>query len=160
MVGDKTTHSRVAGTTEWVAAERPPSPEKEDRLFVVRQIQAEGEPMHWSLVVGKDGARGGMVVQVKGDAIGMSHQHVQQAPIFASASFKDAFDLGVTINAAQREAIWKTAWQVPPPRAATQREVLENCQGWTVRLVQQLEYDHVINTGKVNSLKGMMEKVK
>lgn len=100
-----------------------------------------------------------MVLQVRGDAVYMTHEHDEQAEIFRYASFRDALDLGVAVTERERGVVWEAACQTLPPRAATQREVVENCQGWTVRVVQRLVELGMVSAEKVEMLKGMMEPV-
>ena len=55
--------------TDWKLVESDNSAPKEEPtyLYIVQQVQAEGQPMHWSLFVARE-VSVGSVYQVKGDA--------------------------------------------------------------------------------------------
>lgn len=47
----------------------------------------------------------------------------------------------------------------PPPTAENMREVKENCQGWTIRVVEQLKARNMIQRD-VDFLRGLQQPVK
>ncbi|KAI4863618.1 hypothetical protein F4820DRAFT_449777 [Hypoxylon rubiginosum] len=96
-------------------------------LYVIQQDQAVGEPLHWSLFVGSEGSRG-MVYQVKGDATYMHYQHAYNINIWTSQSYRNGYRI---CELDQNSQAWVDYYanSVPPPQAASQHEVTENCQG-------------------------------
>lgn len=58
-------------------------------LFLVRQRQSEGEPLHWSLFLGNEDEPG-TVLQVKGCVETMRYVPGKAVKIFSSGSFLDA----------------------------------------------------------------------
>lgn len=158
MYGQTPTHKRRKGTEAWEAIEATPAAEDVYRICLVRQKQADGEPLHWSLFVYKEGVSTGMVMQVKGDVVHMHHLHAQDINIFGSDSFKDQFDLGI-VTETQRNQIWTAAHQLAPPQADSQAQVVENCQGWTIHLVQWLVQQGIVNPAWIESLRNMMQPI-
>ncbi|KAI9755128.1 MAG: hypothetical protein M4579_004394 [Chaenotheca gracillima] len=156
MNGDTPTHRRKKGTQAWKVVEGPPDAENEYKVCVVRQNQAEGEPKHWSLFIYQEGVTEGMLMQVEGDAVYMDYTHAPSVDQFQSDTFQDQFDLG-KITETQRSQIWTAAHQIAPPRAATQAEVVENCQGWTIRLVEWLVQQGMVEPRWIESLRGIMD---
>jgi hypothetical protein len=159
MVDQSTTHRRRKGTEKWEVVEAAPvAAQNKYKICMVRQNQSYGEPLHWSLFIYQEGIRGGMMMQVKGDAIYMHHLHAQDTDLFQSESFRDQFDLG-TVSETQRNEIWAAAHQIVPPRADSQAQVVENCQGWTIRFVQWLVQQRMVSSAWIESLRNMMEPV-
>ena len=158
MNGGTPTHRRKKGAEEWEAVEVAPTAENAYRVCVVRENQGDDEPKHWSLFIYQEGVRGGMIMQVSGDVLFMHHLHDPDFDIFGSPSFKDQFDLG-TVMGMQRAQIWAAAHEIAPPRAASQAQVIENCQGWTIRLVQWLVQQGMVEPRWIESLSGMTEPV-
>lgn len=158
MDGQTTTHRRRKGIEVWEAVDSAPAAEDVYRICLVRQKQLGGGPLHWSLFIYKEGVNGGMVIQVKGDVLHMRHRHAQGIDIFRSDSFRDHFDIGI-VTETQRNQIWTVAHQLAPPKADSQAQVVENCQGWTIRFVLWLVQQGIVNPTWIESLRNMMQPV-
>ena len=158
MYGQTSTHKRRKGTEVWEVMDSAPAAEDVYRICVVRQNQGGGGPLHWSLFIYKEGVKIGMVIQVKGDVLHMRHWHAQDIDMFGSDSFRDQFDIGI-VTETQRNQIWTVAHQLAPPKADSQGQVVENCQGWTIRFVQWLVQQGIVNPTWIESLRSMMQPV-
>ena len=158
MCGQTSTHKRRKGTEVWEVMDSAPAAEDVYRICLVRHNQAGGGPLHWSLFIYKEGINNGMVIQVKGDVLHMRHWHAQDIDIFGSDSFRDQFDIGI-VTETQRNQIWTVAHQLAPPKADSQGQVVENCQGWTIRFVQWLVQQGIVNPTWIESLRNMMQPV-
>ncbi|KAI9799974.1 MAG: hypothetical protein M1825_004345 [Sarcosagium campestre] len=158
MSGQTPTHRRRRGTEAWEAIDPTPTADNEYRICVVRQNQPPGQPLHWSLFVYQEGVPGGMMLQVTGDAVHMHYQHAQNVDLFNSSTFRDQFDLG-TATEAQCSQIWSAAHMIVPPQANSQAEVVENCQGWTIRLVQWLVQQGMVSADWIGSLRDLTESL-
>ncbi|KAI1116872.1 hypothetical protein F5Y14DRAFT_405601 [Nemania sp. NC0429] len=115
-------------------------------LFLVRQHQSAGQPMHWSLAVAPENGGTGDIYQVKGDAVYMCYQRTLSIDIFASSSYADCHRL-CALDAAGQSSVARVASQVRPPRAASQAEAQVNCQDWAVQVIRRLEDLHVVPPG-------------
>ena len=134
---------RLVGTSEWEPTERPPSPEREtNTLHLVRQVQAPGEPDHWSLFVTRDGVVGSSY-QVKGDAEAMRCAHMDNTRVMLSASFRDSFVLARP-NEGEVGRLQYWAATEPPPSASDAASITENCQGWAIRVMDRLANEHIV----------------
>ncbi|KAI1825457.1 hypothetical protein F4861DRAFT_190576 [Xylaria intraflava] len=144
----------------WKEYHAPTPPAEEDAslssLWLVRQRQAGG-PLHWSLVIAPGGTYGvGDVYQVKGDTLKMQYVHVKGADIFVCQSYVDSFRLG-GLDARGKEVVEACAGVQPPPAAASPAEITENCQGWALRVVTDLEARGVVAAGTADAHRGLME---
>lgn len=57
------------------------------------------------------------------------------------------------------KAVKESFWNKPPPRAASGREVKENCRGWAVRVLQKLMERGLVEERKVDMVRGLMQPV-
>ncbi|KAF2006803.1 hypothetical protein P154DRAFT_517282 [Amniculicola lignicola CBS 123094] len=136
-----------------IATERSPL-----SLFVVRQKQSEGEPLHWCLVVGREGENHGNVYQVRGDAIGMSYVFENNTNIFGSNSFHDSYQIA-NLDSASASRVHDCALLEPPPQAANQAAATENCQGWSMRVISRLVAENIVTQYWYPHLRTLMEPV-
>lgn len=72
---DTRTKKDDGSKTGWEPVENPPEAKPKTQLLLARQDQGDGGPLHWSLVVCKEGNLYGKVFQVKGDALYMRYEH-------------------------------------------------------------------------------------
>nr|KMM70342.1 hypothetical protein CPAG_06654 [Coccidioides posadasii RMSCC 3488] len=153
---------RKRGTEKWT----PVQPESQETgsqqqpfvLSLVLQRQAPGEPKHWSLFVARENEPG-MVYQVKGDAQCMSYQpSTKPRRIADSDSFLNMYELA-TLTDETAAIVKQVAEQEPPPRAETRRDVKENCQGWTVRVLEKLVAHGIMPSSKLQMAEFMVEAV-
>ncbi|KAI0190048.1 hypothetical protein EV127DRAFT_481496 [Xylaria flabelliformis] len=135
--------------------ELPPAEQSATCLWLVRQRQAVG-PYHWSLAVASEEGGPGEVYQVKGDAIHMYHDHAREKNIFMSESYFDSFNLGNLDNKG-REMVEHCAYNQAPPSAPNAAAIKENCQGWAVRVLGDLEEKGVVSKGTADKLVPSME---
>ncbi|TRX97138.1 hypothetical protein FHL15_001932 [Xylaria flabelliformis] len=135
--------------------ELPPAERSATCLWLVRQRQAVG-PYHWSLAVASEEGGPGEIYQVKGDAIHMYHDHAREKNIFMSESYFDSFNLGYLDNKG-REMVEHCAYRQAPPSAPNAAAIKENCQGWAVRVLGDLEAKGVVSKGTADKLTPSME---
>jgi hypothetical protein len=126
-------------------------------LMLVLQKQAEGEPFHWSLFVAPEGKRGN-VYQVKGDATFMRHDFVQNARLLSSASYHTSYVLAQLEDGEEATVRWY-AEREAAPRAENRASVMENCQGWTIRVLKRLREAGIVNEEWVTFAEGIKESV-
>ncbi|KAF2470255.1 uncharacterized protein BDR25DRAFT_303803 [Lindgomyces ingoldianus] len=143
---------RRIGTHEWQSY-TDPQPSTQDTpeaavppeplyLSLVRQRQPEPQGHHWLLFISREG-HAGTVYQVKGDHTFMVYKHKENIDIVNSASFQDIFHLAqLDQSRTQRVQHWVN--QEPPPRAASQAEVTETCQSWTLRVICRLIDEEIV----------------
>lgn len=151
-------YSRRIGTTEWTQVEQPPAEDLSVSLMLTRERQSPGEPFHWALSLAPEG-KAGKAYQVTGDAIGMQYVHADDINITASDDFYDSYVLAqLDTNGSQRLHYW--ANRERPPSAPTQADVRENCQGWTVRVIQRLVTEGFILRHKLTYVQGLQQPVR
>ena len=151
-------YTRRVGTKEWTKVDSPPREIPSFNIMLVRQRQADGEPYHWSLFLGREGERG-VAYQVKGDAVAMHYSHVNNVDLVLSDSFKDGYILAlVNQQGAQRLTYW--ANHEAPPSAPNQAAVQENCQGWTIRVIQRLVAEGIIQPNKLQHARSLQQRVR
>ncbi|KAK4096492.1 hypothetical protein N658DRAFT_501547 [Parathielavia hyrcaniae] len=155
--------------TEWQEVAKPPSSssgssqEEQHKLYLVLQKQAEGEPDHWSLFATRGGeltSARGKVWQVKGDALSMRHVPANNVAIFASGSFKAHYVLCSNLTADMENKVEAAAAREAPPKAANQAAVVENCQGWTIRVLRRLEKEGVVKKETVNQMSKLKQPIR
>ncbi|EPE04032.1 hypothetical protein F503_04880 [Ophiostoma piceae UAMH 11346] len=148
---------------EWTLLEPVPPEEPEPlQLHVVARHQAEGEPKHWSLYAvrrGADGSTSGQVWQVTGDAEHMIYDHGDDIDLFNGADFAWQQTVNTDLSEESFVKVDEMARSEPPPRAESRKEVTENCQGWTVRLLRRLVDTGIVAPEAVVSLQGSMDPV-
>ncbi|KAL2361832.1 hypothetical protein RJZ56_005256 [Blastomyces dermatitidis] len=128
------------------------------RLSLVQENQADDEPQHWSLFVARENEPG-PVYQVKGDAECMSYQPSPgPTNILQSASFSNAYNLAVVTDA-QALIVKQVAENEPPPRAVNRQAVVENCQGWTIRVIAKLVARGIVDSAKLEMARSMVQAI-
>lgn len=78
--------------------------------------------------------------------------------ITASESFLTLYQLGI-VTEVQAVVVKEVAGSESPPRASSWRSVTENCQGWTVRVIARLVEKGVVESGKLEMAKSMLQPV-
>jgi hypothetical protein len=188
VAADGATYKRRVGTQEWrladntttttqatasaaaqAAASDGDNKHAEDQsapidLSLVRMDQAPGEPLHWLLYLAPENGAG-RAMQVTGDAQLMRYVATAPPPtpaenVCATDSFHDAFILATALTPAQQQRVEAVAAAEAPPRAATRRDVTENCQGWAVRVVAKLADEGIVRREKVPQLTALLEPVR
>ncbi|TGJ86519.1 hypothetical protein E0Z10_g2229 [Xylaria hypoxylon] len=136
----------------WKQVEKPEAAVQQanNHLFLVRQYQSAGQPMHWSLAVAPENGGAGKVYQVKGDAVYMHYQHIDNVNIFVSNSYADSRQL-CELDAKGEQWVTYVTSHVNPPRAVNQAMVRGNCQDWVVQVIQGLEDKSVVSQGSAAS---------
>ena len=149
---------RRVGTTEWTEAEsRPPADIPAMELKLVREEQISGEPNHWSLFLAREGEPG-IIFQVRGDATAMSYAHEEDVNAVNSLDYKDSYIIAQpTTDQAMRIRYWAT--REVPPSAPNQAAVTENCQGWTIRVMEHLVSEGIVQRGWVDAARDLQEPV-
>jgi len=150
---------RRVGTTQWERGDSPP-PDGESpvELKLVRQDQSPGEPYHWSLFVAREEELGALF-QVKGDALAMHYAHAYSTNVLNSQSYKDSYIIAqLTEDQTARVRYW--ASHETAPRAQNQAAVMENCQGWTVRVIQRLVAEGIVQQKWLDAAVSLQQPVK
>ncbi|EEQ88672.1 uncharacterized protein BDCG_03792 [Blastomyces dermatitidis ER-3] len=153
---------RKRGTQQWIESEELegnlPTLDRALRLSLVQENQADDEPQHWSLFVARENEPG-PVYQVKGDAECMSYQPSPgPTNILQSASFSNAYNLAVVTDA-QALIVKQVAENEPPPRAVNRQAVVENCQGWTIRVIAKLVARGIVDSAKLEMARSMVQPI-
>ncbi|KAI9666808.1 MAG: hypothetical protein M1831_001584 [Alyxoria varia] len=149
---------RRVGAKEWIKADSPPPTEHRLELRFVQQYQAPGEPNHWSLSLALE-SLAGEVFQVKGDAVHMHYAHVENINPANSKSYKAGFVIAYPTDK-QAEKIRSWANREPPPRAANQAAVTENCQGWIIRVIGRLVAEGIVEQKWMNYMRELQQPVR
>ncbi|KAI0200819.1 hypothetical protein F4808DRAFT_426747 [Astrocystis sublimbata] len=121
-----------------------------NHLFLVREVQGDGQPKHWSLVVAPEDGGKGKMYQVSGDAVQMHYLHILEVDIFTSATYADSRRL-CELDTSGEAWVAHLASEVEPPRAPSQKDVQENCQDWVVQVIERLESAEVVPRGSAAS---------
>ena len=149
---------RRVGTTEWKGADdSPPTGNSPVELKLVRQEQTTGAPYHWSLFLAPEGQLG-VEFQVRGDAVAMHYAHDNHSNVLNSQSYIDSYIIArPTEHQATRERYWATREEAPS--APNQAAVRENCQGWTVRVIQRLVTEGIVHQKWVGTAVSLQQPV-
>ncbi|ODH47993.1 hypothetical protein GX48_05925 [Paracoccidioides brasiliensis] len=78
--------------------------------------------------------------------------------ILQSVSFSNACNLAV-ITDAQALIVKQVAENKPPLRAVSQQAVVENCQGWTVRVIAKLVARGVVDSARLEMARSMVQPI-
>ncbi|WEW60772.1 hypothetical protein PRK78_006260 [Emydomyces testavorans] len=153
---------RKKGTQQWTEVSKGGVAEDTvtpfAQLSLVHQKQADGEPLHWSLFVARENEEG-MVYQVKGDAECMNYKpSPYPINVVKSASFLNAYNLA-SLTEQQAMIVKEVAEREPPPSAVNRQAVVENCQGWTVRVIAKLVDRGIVQSAKLQMAKSMVERI-
>ncbi|KAF2735113.1 hypothetical protein EJ04DRAFT_576356 [Polyplosphaeria fusca] len=142
-------------------------------LYLLRQNQYPEEPLHWALIVTpteefaclrKESVSSfdnnlycTYIFQVRGDAEGMKYEPER---VFKPLSLLDylhsTFEIG-TIGYDDLKTVTQVAEREEPPRARNRREATENCQAWSIRVLEKLVDLELIKKEKSDMLRAMVE---
>ncbi|KAJ5748825.1 uncharacterized protein N7511_010521 [Penicillium nucicola] len=158
------TLTRRNGTQEWTKH----APESEAQLTasldsaslylsLIHHAQGPGEPFHWSLFVAHEN-HPGSVYQVKGDAEFMTYEPEDSVDETQAESFSTLYQLAV-VSEEQARVIKQVAECEPPPHAPNRQYVIENCQGWSVRVIAKLVERGIVPPVKLEMAISMMQPV-
>ncbi|EEH33099.2 hypothetical protein PAAG_04152 [Paracoccidioides lutzii Pb01] len=75
-----------------------------------------------------------------------------------SASFSNAYNLAVVTDA-QALIVKQVAENEPPPRAVNRQAVVENCQGWTIRVIAKLVARGIVDSAKLEMARSMVQPI-
>ena len=147
---------------------------KEVQLSLIQFTQLPDEPLHWALFLGIEGCPGERF-QVTGDAECMHYEHVElgsgaglesAVDVTTLEGFLTAYTLASFPMPSQKydeneavKVVKEIVWNEPAPRAASRKDVRENCQGWAVRVLQRLMERGLVEERKVSMVKGLMQPV-
>lgn len=149
--------------TEYIPDKNEPKPVPQDAdshlyLSLIHEKQNEGEPLHWSLYVAHEN-QPGHSYQVTGDAELMSYvPSMDVVDATKSESFLTLYQLAA-LTEQQAMVVKEVADNEPPPRAVNRQAVVENCQGWAVRVIAKLVEKGIVLEGKLKMAVGMLESV-
>ncbi|KAL1858047.1 hypothetical protein Daus18300_010159 [Diaporthe australafricana] len=164
---DVRTHNSDGTKTAWKEVETPPdditsaaSPSKQ--LYLVRHNQAEGEPLHWSLETAdvEGGDLDGNVYQVSGDAEFMDYRPYQDVPTLSCLDIRDYFVLVPNLTPQMEDIVRHVAVAEPPPQAKSRKDVTENCQHWSIRVMRKLVERGMMDSQKVIDCHKLVEPVR
>ncbi|PKY05772.1 hypothetical protein P168DRAFT_289203 [Aspergillus campestris IBT 28561] len=161
------TFKRLRGTQQWTEtttshpspSNNPPTTQSPPLyLSLVQHAQDDDEPLHWSLFIAYEN-QPGHEYQVTGDAEHMTYQPSKtHTDVVNSDWFLTLYNLAI-ITEEQSEAVKQVAESEQPPWANNRREVTENCQGWTVRVIARLVDIGIVPIEKLEMAKSMVEPV-
>lgn len=145
---------RRVGETKWQSmddVELPPQPPSSNsppsiddanrgplRFLIVREDQAEGEPKHWYLGLCSDDDVCVRVFQVTGDATYMVFKTEENIDRLHSSDYHSSYELKADLVPRDVSIVEEVVQAEPPPQAPDRRSVKENCQGWTLRVLDRL----------------------
>ncbi|KAI0197968.1 hypothetical protein F4808DRAFT_473092 [Astrocystis sublimbata] len=124
-------------------------------LFLVRQAQTTGR-YHWSLAIAGEDGGPSQLYHVKGDHTHMRYAHASDVNIFVSDSYYDSLKLA-DLDGHGRGLVDHVANSQPPPTAKNAASITETCQGWTVRVIADLEVQGVVPVGTTDKVRPMMQ---
>ncbi|OQE45878.1 hypothetical protein PENCOP_c001G08013 [Penicillium coprophilum] len=168
---DGRTFFKKKGAQEWTEDTsnpdelKPPVENPHLYLYLVQAKQAPGEPNHWALFLADENEPDyGYIHQVTGDAADMKYE-----PSAAKINVMDAglglcanvYTLAVVSQEQARAArlVKEAADSEPPPRAENHKALTENCQGWTVRVIEKLVEEKIVMPQKLEVVRSLMQEV-
>ncbi|KAJ5286978.1 hypothetical protein N7478_002664 [Penicillium angulare] len=158
------TFSRLRGTNKWTKhyldskSHEPPPSSSPLEISLVIEDQGEGEPRHWSLFVGHEN-EAGHVYQVTGDAEFMKYEPSNgPVDISLSPTSFNVYNLA-QLTEQQARVVQQLAEQECPPKAQNRQAVVENCQGWTLRVIHNLAEMCIIPIAKYDMASSMLQPV-
>ena len=87
------------------------------------------------------------------------YKYEENIDILKSINLRDAFQLAsLTSSGARWVEFYANAEH--PPRAVNRALDTENCQGWTVRVLERLAAQGVVTTDWIISVKAMLEPIR
>ncbi|EFX05068.1 hypothetical protein CMQ_5330 [Grosmannia clavigera kw1407] len=158
---DRSANGETAGRIEaaGVATQAEPEPLQ---LHVFTEFQAEGEPKHRSLHATRADSNGtlrGQLWQVTGNAEKMRFEEAESVNAFSSDSFSWHQTLNSNLGDSDYAKVGQVARSEPPPQARNRKEVMENCQGWTIRVLERLASEGIVNEDTIAALRGQMDPI-
>lgn len=136
------------------------SPPTSDTLILSLVLQTQGpcQPKHWVLYVAPEG-KPGKCYQVFGDGLTFQYCATEKPiNIKATRTYWNLFELA-TITTDQAAMVSEIARQEPPPWARIWESRRENCQGWTVRVLEKLKEKKVVPASNIKMVRDLMESV-
>lgn len=146
--------------TPWESISTSPPPADETPpllLMLVLEKQAEGEPKHWYLFVAPE-AESGRVHQVTGDATFMRYESWDGASPLNSESYHTSYVLA-RLAEGHGETVRLFAEAEAPPLAVNRASVRENCQGWSIRVMERLRDVGIVGEEWVRFAENIQEPV-
>ena len=108
------------------------------------------------LFLAKEGEKGD-ILEVKGDAEYMRYApSTEPVKPVTLEGYMTSYD-PAAISEDQVAVVREIAGKEPPPSAPTRRRVIENCQGWVVRVMGQLVARGIIQPHKLSMAKSLQE---
>ena len=86
------------------------------------------------------------------------HPSTQPIQIWLSGTFLNMYELA-TLTTETTAVIQQVAEQELPPRAETRRDVKENCQGWTIRVLDKLVARGIVANTKLQMARSMVQAI-
>ncbi|CAG7957581.1 unnamed protein product [Penicillium nalgiovense] len=166
---DGRTYFRKRDTQEWTEdisnpeEMKPPAENPHLYLYLVQEEQSPGELNHWALFLADENEpEYGYVYQVTGDAGNMKYDpSTDKINIVDTGLTSKVYCLAV-VSEDQARAAKLVKWaaeQEPPPQAENPKSVTENCQGWTVRVIDRLVKEKIVMPQKLEVAKSLMQAV-
>ncbi|KAJ5948114.1 hypothetical protein N7466_001129 [Penicillium verhagenii] len=161
------TFTRRKGADEWteyIASQSPsdrgPSSHSPPIIYLslIHYIQGEGEPLHWSLFFAREN-QPGYEYQVKGDAEHMTYEPSDgMVDVVNADDFLNIYHLAAMVPT-QESVVRFVAEEEVPPRAVNRKAVVENCQGWCVRVIATLVTMGIIPETKLQMARSMLQPI-
>ncbi|CAI7580249.1 unnamed protein product [Penicillium glandicola] len=160
---------RKRGIQEWTEDKsnpeelQPPVENPHLYLYLVQAEQAPGEPNHWALFLADENEPDyGYVYQVTGDAEDMKYEpSVEKVNVVDAGLTSNVYTLAVVSQEQARAAklVKQAADEELPPQAENRKSVTENCQGWTVRVIDRLVKEKIVMPQKLELARSLMQAV-
>lgn len=152
---------RKKGENQWIEISTEISGSADQaplQLQLVHHNQAPGEPIHWALYVARENEPG-MVYEVTGDAECMTYAPSKEpVRVLEADTLRDVFTIA-NLSGADAQIVKETAEHEPPPRAASRKDVRENCQSWAVRVLARLAEKGIVEEAKVEMARSMVQPI-
>ncbi|KAJ5960469.1 uncharacterized protein N7479_007619 [Penicillium vulpinum] len=166
---DGRTFFKKNGAQEWIEDKsnpedlKPPAENPHLYLYLVQEEQAPGEPNHWALFLADENEPDyGYVYQVTGDAQDMKYEpSAEKVNVVDAGLTSNVYTLAVVTQEQDRAAklVKQAAESELPPQAENRKAVTENCQGWTVRVIEKLVKEKIVMPQKLEVARSLMEAV-
>ncbi|KAJ5616214.1 hypothetical protein N7537_001328 [Penicillium hordei] len=160
---------RKRGAQEWTEDKcnpeelKPPVENPNLYLYLVQEEQAPGEPNHWALFLADENEPDyGYVYQVTGDAEDMKYEpSAEKINVVDAGLTSNVYTLAVVSQEQARAArvVKQAAEEELPPQAENLKSVTENCQGWTVRVIDRLVKEKIVMPQKLELARSLMQAV-
>ena len=90
----------------------------------------------------------------------MVYMPVANANILASASLRKTVMLNHDITDRMHARIKEIASSEEPPHSTRGARIVENCQGWVLRVVARLVQEKIVREAKYNEIKLLQQPIK